>query len=130
MIHINEGLLNDEGHIDPDKIDLVGRLGGDYYVRTSGEAKFVVQKPLAKKGIGVDSLPESIRISKYLTGNDLGQLGNLKKLPSEEDITAFKKLEGKGVHLLSEVEIQKKAKILIEQGKAEQALLLLIAAIT
>lgn len=130
MIHINEDLMNDEGHIDPDKIDLVGRLGGDYYVRTSGEAKFVVQKPLAKKGIGVDSLPESIRISKYLTGNDLGQLGNLKKLPSEEDITAFKKLEGKGVHLLSEVEIQKKAKILIEQGKAEEALLLLIAAIT
>ena len=127
MIHINEGLLNEEGHIDPDKIDLVGRLGGDYYVRASGDAKFAVQKPLTEKGMGVDSLPESVRLSKILTGNDLGQLGNLKSLPSYSEIIAYKKQMDDKIHLLSDEEIQKRAKILIDKGKSWEALLLLIS---
>ena len=89
-IHLDEKILDGNGDIDPDKIDLVGRLGGDYYVRTSGNAKFVVPKPLSSPGIGVDALPDQIRLSHYLTGNELGQLGNLEKLPSEKEIATLR----------------------------------------
>ncbi len=89
-IHIDQDILDANGDIHPDKIDLVGRLGGDYYVRTSGDANFLVPKPIASKGIGVDALPESIRFSEYLTGNDLGRLGNLEKIPTENDINSLR----------------------------------------
>ncbi len=68
---------------------MVGRLGGDFYVRTVGDAKFKVPKPLSEIGMGVDSLPEHIRLSKYLSGNDLGMLGNLKALPSVDEIKSM-----------------------------------------
>jgi flavin reductase (DIM6/NTAB) family NADH-FMN oxidoreductase RutF len=130
MIHIKEDVLNAEGNIDPDKIDLVGRLGADYYVRASGESMFIVQKPLSSMGIGVDSLPESIRSSKYLTGNDLGRLGNIKGLPSGNEIMAYKNQQDFVIDMLSEKEVHKKAKVLIDEGKPEEALLLLISALT
>lgn len=88
-IHVSEDVLNDKGQIDQHKIDLVARLGGDWYVRASGDALFEVAKPLTTMGIGVDALPESIRLSKVLSGNDLGQLGNTEKLPTEEEVTEF-----------------------------------------
>lgn len=59
-------------------------------MRTSGDAKFMVPKPLTTLGIGLDALPEKIRFSKDLSGNDLGQLGNLEKLPSDEEISSYK----------------------------------------
>jgi hypothetical protein len=130
MIHIKEDLLVAEGNIDPDKIDLVGRLGGDYYVRTSGDAKFIVQKPLAESGIGVDNLPDSVRLSKFLTGNELGILGNLKKLPSKEEINDYKEQMGAEIKSLVEKDVLKKAKNLLHEGKPEEALLLLISVLT
>lgn len=90
-IHLDENILNDLGEIDIDKIDLVGRMGGNYYVRTSGSAKFIVPKPLTSIGIGIDSLPPNIRLSNFLTGNDLGQLGNLERMPSTKEIEEQKK---------------------------------------
>ncbi|MFT6165668.1 MAG: flavin reductase (DIM6/NTAB) family NADH-FMN oxidoreductase RutF [Vicingaceae bacterium] len=81
LIHIDDAILNEEGMIDQHKIDLVGRMGGDYYVRASGEALFEVPKPIRQKGIGVDALPEAIKNSAILTGNDLGMLGNVEELP-------------------------------------------------
>ncbi len=89
-IHVDEKIFDENGEIDPDKLDLVGRMGGDYYVRTSGNSKFIVPKPLTTLGIGVDALPDHIKLSNYLTGNDLGQLGNLEKLPSESEIELFR----------------------------------------
>jgi flavin reductase (DIM6/NTAB) family NADH-FMN oxidoreductase RutF len=89
LAHINEDMLDEKGKIDQQKIDLVGRLGGDWYVRASGEALFEVEKPLAKKGIGVDEIPEKIRLSPILTGNNLGKLGNIEQKPSDEEIEAF-----------------------------------------
>jgi len=89
LIHINEAILDDNGNIDPHKIDLVGRLGGDYYCRASGDAVFMVKKPLQKLGIGIDRLPDKIRQSEYLTGNELGKLGNIESLPNHEDIESF-----------------------------------------
>lgn len=87
-LHINEQVLNAEGKIDQYKIDLVSRLGGNWYGR-SREGLFEVPKPLSTLGIGVDQLPEQIRLSKVLTGNDLGKLGNVEVLPSNEEIKAF-----------------------------------------
>lgn len=86
MMHIDENILDLSGNIDPNKIDLVGRLGGDYYCRTSGESIFTVEKPLQRLGIGIDRLPDKIKFSKYLSGNDLGILGNTENLPDEKQI--------------------------------------------
>lgn len=80
-IHINDNILGDDGQIDPQKIDLVARMGGNYYCRASGEAVFEVPKPITELGIGVDALPLLIRDSKILTGNDLGMLANVATLP-------------------------------------------------
>lgn len=83
MMHVNQDILNEKGIIDPHKIDQVARLGGDWYTRAS-KGLFEVPKPLKTLGMGVDALPESVRNSKILTGNDLGMLGNTEKLPDEE----------------------------------------------
>ncbi|MGI9192000.1 MAG: flavin reductase family protein [Chitinophagaceae bacterium] len=81
-MHINDAVLNEAGQIDPHKIDLVARMGGDYYCRASGDAVFTVPKPNMKLGIGIDALPEAIRFSTVLSGNDLGMLANVSELPA------------------------------------------------
>ncbi len=86
LIHINEAILDENGKIDQHKIDLVARLGGDWYCRVTNDNLFKVAKPLAKLGIGIDRLPQSVRFSKVLTGNDLGMLGNVEHLPGDEEI--------------------------------------------
>lgn len=89
LIHISNTILDDEKkHIVQDKIDLVARLGGDWYCRASGEALFEIEKPIKNKGIGVDAISDDIRNSNILTGNDLGQLGNVEALPTLEDINS------------------------------------------
>ncbi|RZJ75760.1 MAG: flavin reductase family protein [Flavobacterium sp.] len=92
LIHIKEELLDENGKIDQQKIDLVARLGGDWYCRVTKDNLFKVTKPLSKLGIGVDSLPKSVRLSKVLTGNDLGMLGNVEKLPFDEEIDLVSQL--------------------------------------
>ncbi|RYG12595.1 MAG: flavin reductase family protein [Chitinophagaceae bacterium] len=86
LIHIKEDILDEEGKIDQQKIDLVARLGGDWYCRVTEANLFKVAKPLTTLGIGVDALPVSVRYSKVLTGNDLGMLGNVEHLPTAEEI--------------------------------------------
>lgn len=80
-MHVNDDVLNDNGQIDPNRIDLVARMGGDYYCRASGKAVFEVAKPNTSLGIGVDALPAGIRNSPVLTGNNLGMLGNSTTIP-------------------------------------------------
>lgn len=89
-IHINEEILDGSGKIDQAKIDLVARLGGDWYCRVTNESLFQVEKPVRMLGIGVDSLPASVRNSDILTGNNLGQLGNVESLPADEEIGSFR----------------------------------------
>ena len=89
-IHINEDILDESGKIDQAKIDLVARLGGDWYCRVGVDNLFEVEKPVRTLGIGVDSLPASIRNSEVLTGNNLGQLGNVENLPTDEEIAEFR----------------------------------------
>jgi hypothetical protein len=80
-MHIDERILGDDGQIDPHKIDLVARMGKDFYCRASGDAVFEVHKPNLELGIGMDALPENIRTSQVLSGNDLGILANSTEIP-------------------------------------------------
>ncbi len=93
LIHINDEVLGENGLIDQQKIDLVARMGYNWYCRASGDSLFEVPKPLTTLGIGVDAMPEHIRKSKYLTGNHLGMLGNVEQLPDETTVNEFKLLE-------------------------------------
>lgn len=86
LMHINEKVLNEQQRIDPHKIDLVARMGDDFYCRASGSAVFEVPKPKLKPAIGIDQLPENIRNSKVLTGNNLGMLGNSEHFPTSEEL--------------------------------------------
>lgn len=81
LMHLADEVLNEQGKIDPHKIDLVARMGGDFYCRASGNAVFEVEKPNLKLGIGIDALPPALRNSSILTGNNLGQLGNVNEVP-------------------------------------------------
>lgn len=80
-MHVNDEVLDETGKIDPHKIDLVARMGADYYCRASGSAVFEVAKPNLQLGVGIDALPAAIRQSKVLTGNNLGILGNSSAIP-------------------------------------------------
>ena len=91
MLHINKNILNDAGAIDPNKIDLVGRMGGNWYCRSSKDALFEVEKPLRNLGIGVDNIPSEIRNSHILSGNDLGMLGNVESIPSLNEVEKYMK---------------------------------------
>lgn len=88
-IHIDSRVLDADGRLDQDRLDLVGRLGGDWYVRAQGDALFEVEKPIATRGIGVDAIPRSVRLSTVLTGNDLGKLGNIELLPLQSEVEEF-----------------------------------------
>ncbi|RYZ61954.1 MAG: flavin reductase family protein [Chitinophagaceae bacterium] len=83
-LHIADHLLNEDKKIDQRKLELVARLGGDWYCRVTPENLFAVPKPNVKLGIGLDALPEGIRQSTILTGNHLGMLGNVHELPVVE----------------------------------------------
>jgi flavin reductase (DIM6/NTAB) family NADH-FMN oxidoreductase RutF len=89
LAHFKEEIFNEEGRIDPNKLDSVARMGGDWYARASGNSLFKVTKPESKLGIGVDQLPVSIRNSSVLTGNDLGQLAGIEKLPSTDEVSTY-----------------------------------------
>jgi len=90
-IHISENVLDENKNIDTRKIDLVARMGDNWYCRAHGDALFEVQKPITTIGIGIDQIPEHIRNSNVLTGNNLGLLASVEQLPSPEDISEFKK---------------------------------------
>ncbi|MDX2174707.1 MAG: flavin reductase family protein [Bacteroidota bacterium] len=90
-IHINESVLNEANQIDTHKIDLVARMGDNWYCRANGEALFEVQKPITSIGIGFDAIPAEIKNSEILTGNNLGLLGSIESLPTLEEIAEFKK---------------------------------------
>jgi flavin reductase (DIM6/NTAB) family NADH-FMN oxidoreductase RutF len=114
LMHIDEKVLDADGKIDQLKMDHVARLGGDWYCRVTADNLFKVAKPLSTLGMGVDALPEEIRNSKILTGNNLGQLGNIEQLPSltnEELMVLSSQLSG-----LSKEQIHQQAKELLDNG--------------
>ncbi len=87
-LHLRLDILGANGMPDPVRQDLVARMGGNWYSRAN-PGLFEVPKPLSSLGIGIDAMPEAIRLSPILTGNDLGMLGNVQRLPSPEEARAF-----------------------------------------
>jgi flavin reductase (DIM6/NTAB) family NADH-FMN oxidoreductase RutF len=88
LVHIADRVLDANGKIDPFKLDAVARMGGDWYCRANGNALFTVPKPLEKIGIGIDMLPNEIKLSKVLTGNELAMLANIETLPETKTFSA------------------------------------------
>lgn len=123
MIHVDDAILDDQGGIDPNKIRLVGRMGKDHYCEAFGPAIFDVQKPLLKMGVGVDQLPDHIRLSKVLSGNDLGQLANIEFLPDDDSIDRAREINANK----SNETVHQIAKALIAEDKIEEALAILMA---
>lgn len=122
-IHIDDSILNEANQIDVHKIDLVARMGDNWYCRANGEALFEVQKPITSIGIGIDQLPVEIRNSKILTGNDLGLLAGVEQLPGKEEISEFKK---KNLNFVSEDEKHKYVQILLGSNKVKEAWMVLL----
>ncbi len=86
--HVDDDVFKN-GIIHPELIDLVGRNSGDFYTRAKGNALFEIEKPLVKKGIGYDNLPQFIKDSYVFSANNLGKLANIEKLPDEKEINDF-----------------------------------------
>ena len=92
-IHIQNNILDESNMIDQEKIDLVARMGGNWYSRTERKSMFEITKPMSLKGIGFDQIPNEILSSKYLSGNDLGKLAGIEFLPNETAVNDFKLIE-------------------------------------
>ena len=116
LFHVHMDVLNALGKIDQEKIDLVARLGGDWYARAHGNALFEVPKPLTTLGMGVDRLPENIKNSSVLTGNDLGMLGNTEVLPDNESIEVYIRMHKALKEVLAITDIEKRQKALHEMA--------------
>ena len=128
-MHIKEEILDEKGFIDQHKIDQVARMGGNWYTRAN-MGMFEVPKPLSTLGIGVDSISAEIRNSKVLTGNDLGKLGNVERLPREEEIQDYLNENSEIAKLIKSRDINKihlKAQEILKQEKPETAWKILLA---
>lgn len=134
LVHIQEQYLDERQALDTTKLDLVGRMGGSWYCRANGDALFEISKPLRSKGIGIDQLPDYIRNSDTLTGNNLGRLGNVEKLPDTAAIVAIQsdplivqtlvKYQGNVKKRRTALEVI--AKTVLENGQVERALKILL----
>ncbi|SDG87434.1 NADH-FMN oxidoreductase RutF, flavin reductase (DIM6/NTAB) family [Winogradskyella thalassocola] len=87
-LHIAEEVLNADQTINQEALDLVARAGGSYYSRAK-KGFFEIPKPLASIGIGVDNMPNNVKNSMILTGNNIGMLANVDALPNTEDVNKF-----------------------------------------
>lgn len=131
-MHVADEVISEDGKIDPHKIDLVARMGGDYYCRASGSAVFEVAKPNLNLGVGVDALPAHIRRSSILTGNNLGMLGNSTAIPVVSEVVYDDRL----AQILREYEGDEHGRIhalhlygkaLLDAGEVEKAWAVLLA---
>jgi len=128
-MHVSKRVFGEDGNIDPQKLDLVARMGQNWYCRAHGDAVFEVPKPGRELGMGVNALPDHIRNSSILTGNDLGRLAMASTIPAKEEIEAYYQQPNvkellKEHHLNpKQVErmLHKNAHLLLEQGKTTEA---------
>lgn len=132
--HFHEAIFTEKGTVDPHQIDLVARMGGDWYCRAQGDALFEVARP--QTGIGVDAIPADIRNSAILSGNDLGKLGSIAELPTAEEVMTFRQ-SGALTELIDEARngcqylpdlLHLRAKNLLAERKVNEAWLTLLAA--
>jgi len=133
-IHIAEAVLDENGMIDQHKIDLVSRMGGNWYCRADKNSMFEIQKPITTCGIGYDALPKDILQSSILTGNDLGHLAGIENLPDETAVNEYKLLELSDLFLslednakALEQALHIRAQQLLKENKLEEAWLSLLS---
>ena len=133
-IHIHDEVLDSNGMIDQQKIDLVARMGGDWYSRANAESMFEITKPISTCGIGFDALTVDIKSSKILSGNNLGHLAGIEKIPDETNVNEYKLLELSDLFvslednpLALEEELHKRAQSLLDENKLEEAWLTLLS---
>ncbi|HEU5054061.1 MAG TPA: flavin reductase family protein [Hanamia sp.] len=132
MFHIDEKILNESGKIDQRKLHHVARLGGNWYAKIGPENLFEVEKPNTQLGIGFDNLPEGIRSSEILTGNQLAQLANVHELPQVDPAFEDERLKNIFQYFSTdpaemERELHKYAALLLEEGKVNEAWQVLLA---
>jgi hypothetical protein len=133
-MHIDDSLFDENKKLDQRKIHHIARLGGDWYCRVNESNLFTVPKPNTELGIGVDALPESIRNSDILSGNDLGHLANVREMPVIEP--SFDDVHLKNIiqyYSLNPEEMEKElhtyAKKLLAEGKVREAWQVLLSII-
>jgi flavin reductase (DIM6/NTAB) family NADH-FMN oxidoreductase RutF len=131
LVHVQESIFNEYGKVDPQKVDSVARMGLDFYCRAHGENIFEVPRPNLPAGIGIDQLPAEIRNSTVLTGNNLGRLANIDKIPSAEEVKSFAKnfdydlFQSNGSDRVTAA--HKHAQYLLTNGELKKAWLLLLS---
>ena len=117
-MHIDESILDENNAIDPFKLNIVSRLGANWYGKTNKDSLYEIAKPISRMGMGIDNLPEEIRNSIILTGNELAILASAENIPAKKEFTLIDKKNTEEKHIL--------AKELLSQGKAEDAWQLLL----
>jgi len=122
-MHVSEAVFGYDGNIDPQKLDLVARMGQNWYCRANGDAVFEVPKPGREVGIGFDAFPPNVRNSTVLTGNDLGKLGMVSVLPTEAEVRAY----SQGGYTNLEV-AHTMAHVILEEGNTMEAWKVLLSA--
>lgn len=132
LMHINENILNEKGSIDQKKLDLMARLGGNWYTRANAATIFEVEKPNTELGIGVDALPVNISNSKILSGNNLGKLANVHETPVIDPAFEDDRLKNIFQYYSTDPEEMEKelhlyAKELLDAGKVKEAWQVLLA---
>ncbi len=133
-IHIQEDILDQNNMIDQHKIDLVSRMGGNWYCRSDKNSMFEIVKPITTCGIGFDNIPEEILNSTILSGNDLGKLGGIEQLPNETEVNEYKLTELSDLFIdfednqkKLELALHEKAKTLLKNDLLEEAWKTLLA---
>lgn len=134
QLHIQENLLTENGLIDQHKIDLVARMGADWYCHANSQSMFEIKKPITTCGIGYDALPQDIKSSQILSANNLGQLAGIEALPNETDVNEYKLLELSTLFLELEHDaaaleqaLHKRAQELLTANQLEEAWLTLLS---
>jgi flavin reductase (DIM6/NTAB) family NADH-FMN oxidoreductase RutF len=132
-IHVAESILDEEGRISPIKIDQVARMGGHWYTRAN-KGLFQLPQPMTQIGIGFDALPDDIKTSTVLTGNELAQLAGVEVIPNETEVNEYKlteladlfmEFEGKAAEL--ELQLHHRAKQLLQDQKVTEAWMTLLS---
>ena len=112
-IHVNKNILDENEIIDPIKLNIISRLGGDWYGKTTRESIYKIAKPISKIGMGFDNLPKEIKDSKFLTGNELAVLASIENIPEKQKFDLRENKNTKEKHIL--------AKEFLSQGKSKEA---------
>ena len=132
--HIDESYLDENQLIDQQKIDLVARMGGNWYCRANEHAMFELEKPITTCGVGYDQLPQDFLQSDVLSKNLLARLAGIEEIPDETDVNEYKLMELSDLFLSLdsqpkelELALHKRAKVLLEENKLKDAWLTLLS---